>query len=84
MKDVAAEERPVVGQLINDVRAGDQETIIDKQKKLIEQAALEKKLEAETIDVTLPGEDVVIGKKHPLNIVLDEFKEIFLGLGFDR
>ena len=71
MKDVAAEERPVVGQLINDVRA-EIETIIDKQKKLIEQAALEKKLEAETIDVTLPGEDVVIGKKHPLNIVLDE------------
>ena len=81
MKDVAAEERPVVGQLINDVRA-EIETIIDKQKKLLEQAALEKKLEAETIDVTLPGEDVVIGKKHPLNIVLDEFKEIFLGLGF--
>ena len=81
MKDVAAEERPVVGQLINDVRT-EIETIIDKQKKLIEQAALEKKLEAETIDVTLPGEDVVIGKKHPLNIVLDEFKEIFLGLGF--
>ena len=81
MKDVAAEERPVVGQLINDVRA-EIETIIEKQKKLIEQAALEKKLEAETIDVTLPGEDVVIGKKHPLNIVLDEFKEIFLGLGF--
>ena len=70
IKDVAAEERPVVGQLINDVRA-EIETIIDKQKKLIEQAALEKKLEAETIDVTLPGEDVVIGKKHPLNIVLD-------------
>ena len=69
MKDVAAEERPVVGQLINDVRA-EIETIIDKQKKLIEQAALEKKLEAETIDVTLPGEDVVIGKKHPLNIVM--------------
>ena len=55
MKDVAAEERPVVGQLINDVRA-EIETIIDKQKKLLEQAALEKKL--------------------------DEFKEIFLGLGF--
>ena len=81
MKDVAAEERPVVGQLINDVRA-EIETIIDKQKKLLEQAALEKKLAAETIDVTLPGDEVVIGKKHPLNIVLDEFKEIFLGLGF--
>ena len=81
MKDVAAEERPAVGQLINDVRA-EIETIIEKQKLVIEQAALAHKLEAETIDVTLPGEEVVIGKKHPLNIVLDEFKEIFLGLGF--
>lgn len=81
MKDVAAEERPVVGQLINDVRA-EIETIIEKQKQAIEQAALAHQLEAETIDVTLPGEEVVIGKKHPLNIVLDEFKEIFLGLGF--
>ena len=50
MKDVAAEERPVVGQLINDVRA-EIETIIDKQKKLIEQAALEKKLEAENMEL---------------------------------
>ena len=81
MKDVAAEERPAVGQLINDVRA-EIETIIDKQKEVIEQAALAHKLEAETIDVTLPGEEVVIGKKHPLNIVLDELKEIFIGLGF--
>ena len=81
MKDVAAEERPAIGQLINDVRA-EIETIIDKQKEVIEQAALAHKLEAETIDVTLPGEEVVIGKKHPLNIVLDELKEIFIGLGF--
>ena len=81
MKDVAAEERPVVGQLINDVRA-EIETIIEKQKQVIEQAALAHKLESETIDVTLPGEEVVVGKEHPLNIVLDELKEIFIGLGF--
>ena len=81
MKDVAAEERPAVGQMINDVRA-EIETIIDKQKAVIAEAALAHKLEAETIDVTLPGEEVVIGKEHPLNIVLDELKEIFIGLGF--
>ena len=81
MEDVAAEERPVVGQMINDVRA-EIETIIDKQKAVIAEAALAHKLEAETIDVTLPGEEVVIGKEHPLNIVLDELKEIFIGLGF--
>ena len=80
MKDVAAEERPVVGQMINDVRA-EIETIIDKQKAVIAEAALAHKLEAETIDVTLPGEEVVIGKEHPLNIVLDELKEVFIGVG---
>ena len=81
MKDVAAEERPVVGQMINDVRA-EIESIIDKRREAIAAAALAQKLEAETIDVTLPGEEVVIGKEHPLNIVLDELKEIFIGLGF--
>ena len=81
MKDVAAEERPVVGQLINDVRA-EIETIIEKQKQVIEQAALAHKLESETIDVTLPGEEVVVGKEHPLNIVLDELCDIFVGMGF--
>ncbi len=81
MKNIAADERPVVGQLVNNVRS-EIEGIIERQKDLIEKAALKHKFEAEAIDVTMPGEDLVIGKKHPLNIVLDEFKEIFLGLGF--
>ena len=82
MKDVAAEERPVVGQLINDVRA-EIETIIDKQKKLIEQAALEKKLEAETIDVTEPRRPVKVGSAHPITLVMDELIDCFTGLGFE-
>ncbi len=81
MKNIAAEERPVVGQLVNNVR-NEIESIIERQKGLIEQAALKHKLEAESVDVTMPGDELVIGKKHPLNIVLDEFKEIFMGLGF--
>ncbi len=81
MKNIAAEERPVVGQLVNNVRS-EIESIIERQKDMIEQAALKHRLEAEAIDVTMPGEELLIGKKHPLNIVLDEFKEIFLGLGF--
>ena len=82
MKDVAAEERPVVGQLINDVRA-EIETIIDKQKEAIEQAALAHKLAAETIDVTLPGKRPEQGGLHPFHLVLNDFKDIFLGMGFD-
>ena len=81
MKDVAPEDRPAVGQMVNDVRA-EIESIIETRRAEIEQAALAHKLEAESIDVTLPGEEVVIGKEHPLNIVLDELKEIFVGLGF--
>src|SRR5699024_11513185 len=61
MKDVAPEERPAVGQMINDVRA-EIESIIDKRREAIAAAALAQKLEAETIDVTLPGEEVVVGK----------------------
>ena len=48
----------------------------------IERIALEEKLASETLDVTMPGKPIALGKKHPLNVVLDEFKEIFLGLGF--
>lgn len=81
MKDVAPEERPAVGQMINDVRA-EIESIIEQRREAIAAAALAQKLEAEAIDVTLPGEEVVVGKEHPLNIVLDELKEIFIGLGF--
>jgi len=81
MKNIAAEERPVIGQHINEVRA-EIETLIDRQKNLLNQAALAHKLEEETLDVTMPGEELVLGKKHPLHIVLEEFEEIFLGLGF--
>lgn len=81
MKNVAAEERPIIGQHINEVRA-EIENLMERQKALLNQAALEHKLEEETIDVTMPGEELILGKKHPLHIVLDEFEEIFLGLGF--
>ena len=81
MKNVAPEERPIIGQLVNDVRAA-VETALDKQGEIIERLALEEKLKSETLDVTMPGEDVVLGHKHPLTNVLDEIKDIFIGLGF--
>lgn len=81
MKDVAPEERPVIGQLVNDVREK-LEKAIEKQSEIIEKVALEAKLKSETLDVTMPGEQITLGHKHPLNIVLDEVKDIFIGLGF--
>ncbi len=82
MKDLSAEERPVIGQLANDVRAAI-ETAIEAASKGVEEAALNARLARETIDVTMPGEEPVIGVKHPLTLVLDEIKDIFIGMGFE-
>ena len=81
MKNVAPEERPVIGQLVNDVRA-ELEKALEKQAEKLEQSALEEKLKSETLDVTMPSEEITLGHKHPLSIVLDEIKDIFIGLGF--
>ncbi|MEG1448621.1 MAG: phenylalanine--tRNA ligase subunit alpha [Oscillospiraceae bacterium] len=82
MGGLSAEERPVIGQLANVVRTEIEEAIEQTQKGLKEKALLAK-LEEQKIDVTMPGKRVEMGKKHPLSIVLDELKEIFLGMGFD-
>ena len=82
MGKLSPEERPIVGQMANEVReliAAD----LEKRNDLLKAAQQEMKLKAETIDVTLPGTKVEIGHKHPLSIALDEVKEIFLGMGFE-
>ncbi|MGF7186766.1 phenylalanyl-tRNA synthetase alpha chain [Desulfitispora alkaliphila] len=81
MGKLTAEERPVIGQLANEIRAQLEETI-ESRKSELAHIARQAKLEAETIDVTLPGKPVATGKRHPLTQVLDEIKEIFLGMGF--
>ena len=81
MGALSAEERPLVGQMVNDVRAALEGAISQRAAALKEQA-LRQKLQEETLDVTMPGQRVPLGKKHPLTIVLDEIREIFLGLGF--
>ncbi len=82
MGKLSAEERPLMGQLANSVRA-EIETKISETSKKIEEIALQKALENEYIDVTLPGKDAKVGKLHPLNAVLEEIKDIFTGMGFD-
>ena len=82
MGKLSPEERPIMGQLANDVRAAIEETFTKKATHLKE-ALLEQRLKRETIDVTLPGKHKELGSKHPLSIVLDEIKEIFVGMGFD-
>ena len=65
-----------------EVRAAIEEKLADRGAAL-KTALAEQKLKMETIDVTLPGKPVREGHRHPLNLVLDEIKEIFLGMGFD-
>lgn len=82
MGGLSAEERPVIGQIANEIREYITEQIEIKTKEL-KAAAQEKQLLAETIDVTLPGKKTALGHKHPLTVVLDEVKDIFIGMGFD-
>ena len=81
MGKLSAEERPAMGQLANEVRAALEEAIEVNARKL-EENALEQRLEAEKLDVTIPGKQVKLGHKHPMYIALDEIKDIFVGMGF--
>ena len=81
MGRLSAEERPAMGQLANEVRAA-LENALDTASEKLEAAALEMKLKAETVDVTIPGKAVSVGHQHPMNAALDEIKEIFIGMGF--
>lgn len=82
MSKLSAEERPVIGQLANQVRAQIEERL-EETKTNLEAHLLDQRLATETLDVTMPGKRSVLGKKHPITIVLDELKEIFIGMGFD-
>ena len=81
MNILSKEERPIIGQLANEVRNYLEEKIEDTNKKLLDKEKIER-MKKEVIDVTMPGRRRNIGKRHPLTIVLDEVKDIFLGLGF--
>ena len=82
MKDLSAEERPKVGSFANEIR-----DIITKEieakKELLEQLALQKALEDETIDVTLPGKPMKQGTRHVLTQIIEEIEDIFVGMGYE-
>ena len=82
MKDVAPEDRPKVGQLVNDARA-DIETRLEAAKAKLEAELRERKLAAEVIDVTLPAKKANVGHRHPNTIALEEVERIFVGMGYE-
>lgn len=81
MKDVAPEDRPKFGQLVNTVRQAIEEKL-EEAKKAMEAEAMKQKLSFEKIDVTLPARKHKIGKAHPNTTTLEEVERIFTGMGF--
>ena len=81
MGKLSPEERPVMGQLANTVRASIEEKL-EARKAEIHAAVLEAKLAAEAVDVTIPGKKFPLGHQHPMNQVLQQIKDIFVGLGY--
>ncbi len=81
MGKLSPEERPAMGALANEVRAA-VEAAVEQCAEKLQTAALEARLKAEAIDVTVPGKSVKQGHKHPMYIALDEIKDIFVGMGF--
>ena len=82
MKDLPPEERPVVGQMVNSVRAALEEKIAEKTKQ-ISKLMLAEKMKRETIDVTLPGVRKMTGHRHPNQIALQDLERVFIGMGYD-
>lgn len=81
MKELSAEERPVVGAFANEIRDLLAQAI-DERKAVLETAALNQALEQETIDVTLPGKQLTQGTRHVLSQVIEEIEDIFVGMGY--
>ena len=81
MGKLTAEERPVMGALANAVRS-EIEAKLEERKTAANAAALEAKLASEAIDVTIPGTAVAVGHQHPMNQVLQQIKEMFVGMGY--
>lgn len=82
MKDVAPEDRPKVGQMVNDTRA-EIEDALEASKKEMDAKILEERLKKEVIDVTLPAKKNEVGHRHPNTIALEEVERIFIGMGYE-
>ncbi len=81
MGALSPEERPKMGAMVNELR-GEIEAALEEKGSALEAEELERRLREEQLDVTVPGIAPVPGKKHPMTQVLDEIKDIFLGMGF--
>ena len=82
MKDLSPEERPKMGQQVNEVRQLIEEMMQEKKNKM-KHALLTERLKRETIDVTLPGKRQIRGHRHPNQIALEDLERVFIGMGYE-
>lgn len=82
MKDVPAEERPMVGQMVNETRTAIEEKLEEEKTKITKMLRTEK-MKRETIDVTLPGKKNIRGHRHPNQIALEDLERVFIGMGYE-
>ena len=82
MKNVDPNERPFVGQMVNETREAIEE-FLEETKKTLEEKAREEKMKQEVIDVTLPAKKINVGHRHPNTIALEEVERIFVGMGYE-
>ena len=82
MKDVAPQDRPKVGQMVNETREAIEKILEDSRVKL-ERSIRERQMKKEVIDVTLPSKKNMVGHRHPNTIALEEVERIFVGMGYE-
>ena len=82
MGQLSPEERPRLGKKANEIRDYI-ENLLEQKLALILAREKEEHLQQETLDVTLPGRNIILGHRHPLTQIMNEIKEIFLGMGFE-
>ena len=82
MGQLSPEERPIVGQMVNAVRA-EMEKSLSEKAEMLKSEEMAKKLEAEKVDVTMPGKTKKAGSLHPINQISDEMKDLFIGMGYE-
>ena len=82
MKDLSPEERPVIGNLVNEVKEK-LENLIQEKEEAFKKEELNKRLEAEKIDVTLPGNKLKRGSLHPVNRIIEDIEDLFVSMGYD-
>ena len=82
MGTLSNDEKREYGKLINELK-NEANSILEARKIVLEEEALNKKLESEKIDITLPGKEITVGSVHPLSKVIEEVEEIFVSMGYD-